>query len=172
MIAIRAEVRAIEAGALPRDDNPLKHAPHTALAVCASDWPHGYTREHAAYPVETLRESKYWCPVARVDNVYGDRNLFCSCVPVDESADADAGDRGRSDVLVLGGGVVGVTSARASAGDGHEVTVVDRRRARRSTSPQRGQISASYAEPWGNPGAPLKILKCSARRRTAFSTAA
>jgi glycine dehydrogenase len=88
MIAIRAEVRMIEAGALPRDDNPLKHAPHTALAVCASEWPHGYTREHAAYPVETLRESKYWCPVARVDNVYGDRNLFCSCVPVDESADA------------------------------------------------------------------------------------
>jgi len=89
MIAIRAEVRAIEGGALPRDDNPLKHAPHTALAICASDWPHGYTRERAAYPVASLRESKYWCPVARVDNVYGDRNLFCSCVPVDESADAD-----------------------------------------------------------------------------------
>jgi glycine dehydrogenase len=89
MIAIRAEVRAIEAGALPRDDNPLKHAPHTALAVCAADWPHGYTRERAAYPVASLRESKYWCPVARVDNVYGDRNLFCSCVPVDEPADAD-----------------------------------------------------------------------------------
>ena len=89
MIAIRAEVRAIEAGTLPRDDNPLKHAPHTARAVCANDWPHRYTREHAAYPVASLRESKYWCPVARVDNVYGDRNLFCSCAPVDESADAD-----------------------------------------------------------------------------------
>jgi glycine dehydrogenase len=91
MIAIRAEVRAIEAGTMPRDDNPLKHAPHTALAVCATDWPHGYTRELAAYPVASLRESKYWCPVARVDNVYGDRNLFCSCVPVEESVDADVG---------------------------------------------------------------------------------
>jgi glycine dehydrogenase len=88
MIAIRAEVREIETGALPRDDNPLKHAPHTALAVCAGDWPHRYTREQAAYPLASLRESKYWCPVARVDNVYGDRNLFCSCVPVDEAGDA------------------------------------------------------------------------------------
>jgi hypothetical protein len=60
----------------------------TALAVSASDWPHRYTREQAAYPLASLRESKYWCPVARVDNVYGDRNLFCSCVPVDEAADA------------------------------------------------------------------------------------
>jgi glycine dehydrogenase len=87
MIAIRAEVREIEAGELPRDDNPLKHAPHTALAVCAADWPHLYTREQAAYPLASLRESKYWCPVARVDNVYGDRNLFCSCAPVDEVGD-------------------------------------------------------------------------------------
>jgi glycine dehydrogenase len=90
MIAIRAEVRAIESGALARDDNPLKHAPHTALAMCGADWTHAYSREQAAYPVSALRESKYWCPVARVDNVYGDRNLFCSCVPVD--VEADAGD--------------------------------------------------------------------------------
>jgi glycine dehydrogenase len=88
MIAIRAEVREIETGALPRDDNPLKHAPHTALAACAGDWSHRYTREQAAYPLASLRESKYWCPVARVDNVYGDRNLFCSCAPVDEAGDA------------------------------------------------------------------------------------
>ena len=90
MIAIRAEVRAIESGELPRDDNPLKHAPHTALAVSASDWSHPYTRERAAYPVASLRDAKYWCPVARVDNVYGDRNLFCSCAPVADNADTDA----------------------------------------------------------------------------------
>jgi glycine dehydrogenase len=90
MIAIRAEVRAIEGGELSRDDNPLKHAPHTALAASATDWPHAYTREQATYPVASLREAKYWCPVARVDNVYGDRNLFCSCAPVEGDADAPA----------------------------------------------------------------------------------
>jgi len=88
MIAIRDEVRAIERGALARDDNPLKHAPHPAAALCADDWPHAYTRRQAAYPVATLAEDKYWCPVARVDNVYGDRNLFCSCVPAGDDADA------------------------------------------------------------------------------------
>ena len=90
MIAIRAEIRAIESGELSRDDNPLKHAPHTAFAVSATDWSHPYTRERAAYPVASLRDAKYWCPVARVDNVYGDRNLFCSCAPVDDNADTDA----------------------------------------------------------------------------------
>jgi glycine dehydrogenase len=89
MIAIRAEVRAIEDGTLDRDDNPLKHAPHTAAAVCATDWTHAYSRERAAYPVATLADGKYWCPVARIDNVYGDRNLFCSCIPVkDEPAES------------------------------------------------------------------------------------
>jgi glycine dehydrogenase len=86
MIAIRDEVRAIERGELDRDDNPLKHAPHTAKAVSANAWPHAYTREQAAWPVASLATDKYWCPVARVDNVYGDRNVFCSCVPVDEEA--------------------------------------------------------------------------------------
>ena len=87
MIAIRDEVRQIETGALDRDDNPLKHAPHTAASVCADTWPHAYSRRQAAYPIAALADGKYWCPVARVDNVYGDRNLFCSCVPVDEAAD-------------------------------------------------------------------------------------
>ena len=87
MIAIRDEIRAIESGALRRDDNPLKHAPHTAAAVCADEWPHAYTRTQAAYPVPSLVASKYWCPVARVDNVYGDRNLFCSCPPVEAFAE-------------------------------------------------------------------------------------
>jgi glycine dehydrogenase len=82
MIAIRGEIAKVEAGTWPRDDNPLKAAPHTAAALLKSDWPHAYTREEAAYPVSSLRGSKYWSPVGRVDNVYGDRNLFCSCPPL------------------------------------------------------------------------------------------
>ena len=78
MIAIRAEIRAVEEGKLDRDDNPLKHAPHTAAMVCADAWPHRYARELAAYPLATLRARKYWPPVGRADNVYGDRNLVCS----------------------------------------------------------------------------------------------
>ena len=82
MIAIREEVRAVEEGRMDREDNPLKNSPHTAAVVSADEWPHGYSRELAAYPLATLRDAKYWCPVGRADNVYGDRNLFCSCVPV------------------------------------------------------------------------------------------
>lgn len=81
---IRAEIAQVEKGELPADDNPLKHAPHTAQVVTANEWTHAYPREQAAYPVASLRNRKYWPPVARVDNVYGDRNLFCSCVPVSE----------------------------------------------------------------------------------------
>ena len=81
MIAIRGEIAKVESGAWPRDDNPLKNAPHTAAALWA-DWPHPYTREQAAFPVPGLRRQKYWAPVGRVDNVHGDRNLFCSCLPV------------------------------------------------------------------------------------------
>jgi glycine dehydrogenase len=84
MIAIRDEIRLIEEGAMDRDDNPLKHAPHTAAVVTADDWKHGYSRERAAYPLPGVRHNKYWPPVARADNVYGDRNLFCSCLPVSE----------------------------------------------------------------------------------------
>jgi glycine dehydrogenase len=84
ILAIREEIRQVETGAWPREDNPLKHAPHTAAAVAASDWAHAYPREIAAYPVASLKRQKYWCPVGRVDNVYGDRNLFCSCVPMSE----------------------------------------------------------------------------------------
>ena len=87
MIAIRAEIAKVESGAWPRDDNPLKHAPHTAAVVTASDWAHAYAREDAAYPTAALKKGvKYWSPVGRVDNVYGDRNLFCSCVPMSELA--------------------------------------------------------------------------------------
>ncbi|KLR57702.1 aminomethyl-transferring glycine dehydrogenase [Diaphorobacter sp. J5-51] len=84
MIAIRREIRQIEAGTWPQDDNPLKNAPHTAECLLVADWQHPYPRDAAAYPVAALRQNKYWSPVGRVDNVYGDRNLFCSCVPVSE----------------------------------------------------------------------------------------
>ncbi len=82
MIAIRGEIRAVEEGHMDREDNPLKNSPHTAAVVTSDAWPHAYSRELAAYPVAGLRAGKYWVPVGRADNVYGDRNLFCSCVPV------------------------------------------------------------------------------------------
>lgn len=82
MIAIRGEIAKVEQGAWPREDHPLKHAPHTAAALLATDWPHAYSREDAAYPLPALRRTKYWSPVGRVDNVWGDRNLFCSCPPM------------------------------------------------------------------------------------------
>ncbi len=82
MIAIRAEIARVESGTWPQEDNPLKHAPHTAASLLVGDWPHAYSREQAAYPVPGLRQNKYWSPVGRVDNVHGDRNLFCACVPV------------------------------------------------------------------------------------------
>ncbi|MCZ8111801.1 MAG: aminomethyl-transferring glycine dehydrogenase [Betaproteobacteria bacterium] len=82
MIAIRAEIARVERGEWPQDDNPLKHAPHTAASLIGGEWTHPYTREQAAYPVPGLKRQKYWPPVGRVDNVHGDRNLFCSCVPM------------------------------------------------------------------------------------------
>ncbi|OYT88565.1 MAG: glycine dehydrogenase (aminomethyl-transferring) [Burkholderiales bacterium PBB6] len=87
MIAIREEIRQVENGVWPREDNPLKNAPHTAESLLSSDWAHAYSREQAAYPLPALRRNKYWSPVGRVDNVYGDRNLFCSCLPISELAD-------------------------------------------------------------------------------------
>jgi glycine dehydrogenase len=83
MIAIRAEIRAIEDGRWTKEDNPLKHAPHTARAVSAEQWSHPYLRSLAAYPVPSLEQAKYWSPVGRVDNVYGDRHLFCTCPPLE-----------------------------------------------------------------------------------------
>ncbi|MDR6842382.1 glycine dehydrogenase [Pseudoxanthomonas sacheonensis] len=86
MIAIRDEIRAVEDGRLDREDNPLKHAPHTATMVMASEWTHAYPRELAAFPLATLKLQKYWSPVARVDNVHGDKNVFCSCIPINDFA--------------------------------------------------------------------------------------
>jgi glycine dehydrogenase len=88
MLQIRAEIAKVERGEWPKDDNPLVNAPHTAAALLKADWPHAYTREEAAYPLASLKRSKYWSPVGRVDNVHGDRNLFCSCVPMSAYADA------------------------------------------------------------------------------------
>jgi glycine dehydrogenase len=88
MVAIRSEIRRIEEGQWPADDNPLVNAPHTAAAVTATSWDHPYSREDAAFPVPSLTYRKYWPPVSRVDNVHGDRNLFCSCVPVAAWQDA------------------------------------------------------------------------------------
>jgi glycine dehydrogenase len=82
MIAIRAEIAKVEQGTWPQDDNPLKNAPHTAAALLQTAWQHAYTREEAAYPVASLKRQKYWPPVGRVDNVWGDRNLSCSCPPL------------------------------------------------------------------------------------------
>ncbi|TAM06642.1 MAG: glycine dehydrogenase (aminomethyl-transferring) [Paraburkholderia sp.] len=92
MIAIREEIRAVEEGRADKEDNPLKHAPHTAAVVVADDWKHAYSREQAAYPVRSLVAQKYWPPVGRADNAYGDRNLFCSCVPVGEYEEAQAAE--------------------------------------------------------------------------------
>ncbi|MGI4955751.1 MAG: aminomethyl-transferring glycine dehydrogenase [Janthinobacterium lividum] len=86
MIAIRAEIAAVGAGSLDRADNPLKHAPHTVGEITASDWGHAYTREQAAFPLAWVRAAKYWPPVKRVDNVYGDRNLVCTCAPLEAYA--------------------------------------------------------------------------------------
>jgi glycine dehydrogenase len=83
MITIREEIRAVESGQLDPTDNPLANAPHTLADVVTSDWSHPYSREQAAYPVDSLRACKYWAPVNRVDNVYGDRNLFCACPAID-----------------------------------------------------------------------------------------
>ena len=84
MIEIRKEIKKIESGQLDKKDNMLKNAPHTAMQVSADNWDHSYSRSEAAYPLENLRENKYWCPVGRVDNAYGDRNLVCSCPTMEE----------------------------------------------------------------------------------------
>lgn len=87
MIAIREEIRALESGTLDPQDNPLKNAPHTAREL-AGEWTHPYSREQAVFPLPSLVDGKYWPPVARIDNVYGDRNLVCSCPPIEAYGEA------------------------------------------------------------------------------------
>jgi glycine dehydrogenase len=88
MIAIREEIRAVAEGRLDRADNPLKHAPHTLDLVAGSEWRRSYSREQAAFPLPFVRARKYWPPVGRVDNVHGDRNLVCTCAPLEAYAEA------------------------------------------------------------------------------------
>ena len=89
MISIRKEIAQVERGERDKSDNVLKNAPHTAKMLLAEEWHHDYPRQQAAYPVDSLRDSKYWPPVGRVDNAWGDRNLVCSCLPVEAYAEQD-----------------------------------------------------------------------------------
>ncbi len=84
MVVIKSEIDQVISGVYDSLDNPLKNAPHTAFSLIQSNWSHPYSREVAAYPVNGLKNFKYWPPVGRVDNVYGDRNLFCACIPMSE----------------------------------------------------------------------------------------
>ena len=84
LIKIKSEIDNIKSGKFDKVDNPIKNAPHTDLELASNEWNHKYTREEAAYPSEFLKSNKFWPPVARVDNVYGDKNLFCTCPSMDE----------------------------------------------------------------------------------------
>jgi len=88
MISIHAEIEAIAKGKIDKQNNPLKNAPHTTRQIASAKWDRPYSREEAAFPAPWTREHKFWPAVARIDNVYGDRNLFCSCPPMDEVAQA------------------------------------------------------------------------------------
>jgi glycine dehydrogenase len=90
MIIIRNEIAEVEQGLADKADNVLKMAPHTAGELTANDWTHAYTREKAAYPSHDLRDSKFWSSVARVDNAFGDRNLVCTCPPIELYMTAEA----------------------------------------------------------------------------------
>jgi glycine dehydrogenase len=81
MIAIRGEVARVADGTWDREDNPLRNAPHTASMLLAEDWKHPYSRAEAAYPMDGDRRAKYWPPVRRIDQAYGDRHLVCACPP-------------------------------------------------------------------------------------------
>jgi glycine dehydrogenase len=87
LIAIREEIRAVQEGTFDEKDNPLCNAPHALADIVEDDWSHSYSRELAAYPLASLRVSKYWAPVTRIDNVYGDRNLFCACPAIEDYRD-------------------------------------------------------------------------------------
>jgi glycine dehydrogenase len=83
MITIRKEIEAIEKGEADRTDNLLKNAPHTASLLVAEEWTSPYRKSEAFFPMQTERDDKYWPPVGRIDNLYGDKNLFCSCLPIE-----------------------------------------------------------------------------------------
>jgi glycine dehydrogenase len=83
LLSIRREMDLIEEGNLDKKDNPLKNAPHTMLQVCSDEWKKNYSRELAAFPLDYVKQNKFWPPVARVNNTYGDRNLICVCLPTE-----------------------------------------------------------------------------------------
>ncbi len=87
MISIRGEIQKVIDGEFDAEDNPLKNAPHPAENVISDSWDHKYSREEAAYPLAWVRERKFWPPISRIDNVYGDRNLVCTCAGMEEYAE-------------------------------------------------------------------------------------
>jgi glycine dehydrogenase len=84
LLSIREEIRQIEQGKYSTEDNVLKHSPHTLGSIISDNWKYPYNREKAAYPIPFTRDGKFWPTVRRVDNAYGDRNLVCSCLPIEE----------------------------------------------------------------------------------------
>ena len=90
LIKIKKEINMVENSKYDKSDNPLKNAPHTYIELASNEWKHKYTREEAAFPNEYVKNNKYWAPVGRVDNVFGDRNLVCSCPSMDEYKDEAA----------------------------------------------------------------------------------
>ena len=87
LLQIRTEIREVEEGLADQEMNVLKNAPHTASVVMSDKWDYPYSREKAAYPLPYTQANKFWPSVSRVDNAYGDRNLVCSCIPVEDYAD-------------------------------------------------------------------------------------
>jgi glycine dehydrogenase len=84
MVSIYNEIKEIEDGIADKEDNVLKNAPHTAADLTSDDWTHPYSRHKAAFPLKWIEENKYWPPVGRIDDAFGDRNLMCTCAPIDE----------------------------------------------------------------------------------------
>lgn len=91
LLNIREEIRSIENGTADKADNALKNAPHTQFVICANDWNHNYTRESAAFPLEYVRQNKFWPSISRVNNTYGDRNLVCTCEPIESYMEVAVG---------------------------------------------------------------------------------
>jgi glycine dehydrogenase len=87
MLSIREEIRAVENEQMEAEQSPLRHAPHTMRVMMQENWDRPYSREKAVFPMDWLRFNKFWPAVSRVDDAYGDRNLMCSCVPVEEYAE-------------------------------------------------------------------------------------
>jgi glycine dehydrogenase len=90
LLSIRKEIKAVENGSADKLDNPLKNAPHTQHVICADEWSHAYSRQQAAFPLEYVKENKFWPSVSRVNNTHGDRNLICTCEPVSSYAEEHA----------------------------------------------------------------------------------